>query len=269
MGSRGMAAGIVAALIGVAGMIIAAFITVSGSGGGSGGFEGSGDDKSGPGTVIQTNEHGDNILCVGDVKVCVGRTDKATPKSSASPSSPGKSPSRTSPAPDDPPAGGIRTPSPADDEKGDAGGTEPRPDSAAVASLLARAPRVALRGSGPGALRVVLLDVPSPAPRWSTLGIGTRRLRAAGVDGVLFRLPTPVTAGVSVDSSQAPADVEYVFFDTNGWRLGTQTAAGCAVMCPSLTQNQGTVPLYQHVLVTDAGRSAGWPPGQRYVYTPG
>ncbi|MFD9883016.1 hypothetical protein ACFWZT_16355 [Streptomyces alboflavus] len=257
-----MAAGIVAALIGVAGMIIAAFITVSGGKG-----DGSGDsgrDRPGPDTVIQTNEHGDNILCVGDVKICVGRTDKATPKSSASPSSPEKSPPRTSPAPEGP----TRSPSPTDDE-GDAGGTKPRIDSAAVASLLARAPRVALRGPGPGALRVVLLDVPSPAPRWSTLGIGARRLRAAGVDGVLFRLPTPVSAGVSVDTSQAPGDVEYVFFDTDGWRLGTQTAAGCASMCPSLTQNQVTAPQYRHVLVTDAGRSAGLPPGQRYVYTPG
>ncbi|GHC78065.1 hypothetical protein [Streptomyces flavofungini] len=253
-----MAAGVVAALIGVAGMIVAALITVSGDGGG---------DKSGPSTIVQTNEHGDNVLCIGDGQVCVGSTDKATPKSSASPPAPEKSPPPTSPAPEDPPADRPRMPSPTDDD-GD-GGTEPRPDSAAVASLLSRAPRVALRGPGPGALRAALLDVPSPAPRWSTLGIGALRLRAAGVDGVLFRLPTPVSAGVSVETSQAPADVEYVFFDTDGWRLGTQTAASCATLCPSLTQNQVTAPQYQHVLVTDAGRSAGWPPGQRYVYTPG
>lgn len=256
-----MAAGVVAALIGVAGMIIAALITISGGDGG---------DKSGPSPIVQTNESGDNILCLGDVKVCVGRTDKAKPKSSASSSTP-KKPPRTSPAPKDSPAARTRTPSPTDeeDEKGDGGGTRPRPDSGAVTSLLARAPRVALRGPGPGTLRVVLLDVPSPAPRWSTLGIGARRLRAAGVDGVLFRLPTPVSAGVSVDTSQAPADVEYVFFDTDGWRLGTQTAASCATLCPSLTQNQVTAPQYQHVLVTDAGRSMGWPPGQRYIYTSG
>ncbi|MFD9858006.1 hypothetical protein [Streptomyces alboflavus] len=255
-----MAAGVVAALIGVAGMIIAALITVNGD---------DGDGKSAPSPTIQTNESGDNILCVGDVKICVGRTDRASPKSSASSPAPNKPPPRTSPAPKDSPA--ARTPSPTgeEDDRGGDGGTDARPDSAEVASLLARAPRVALRGPGPGALRVVLLDVPSPAPRWSTLGIGAGRLRAAGVDGVLFRLPTPVSAGVSVDTSRAPGDVEYVFFDTNGWRLGTQSSVSCATMCPSLTQSQVTAPQYQHVLVTDAGRSAGWPPGQRYVYTPG
>ncbi|MER5302583.1 hypothetical protein ABT039_24395 [Streptomyces lasiicapitis] len=219
----------------------------------------------------QSNKDGDNMACEGQNNHCVNGTliVSVPPSPSPSPSADALA-SGESPSPGDSPSGRTRTPSPSDagedEEDGDGDGGESGEGSGAAA-LLERAPRAVLRGPGPGTLRVALLDVTSPQPRWSTQGIGARRLRAAGVDGVLFRLSVPVPATVTVDVSRAPADVEYVFFNADGWRLGTQTAASCAAMCPSLTQNTVAAPQYQHLLVTDAGRSAGWPPGQRYIYT--
>lgn len=225
----------------------------------------------------QSNKDGHNMACAGHGNQCVNGTliVSMPPGPSASPPS---SPARDTPSPGGPPSGRTRTPSPSDggrdngddgheDDAGGGAGGGSGEDSKA-ASVLERAPRVVLRGPGAGALRVALLHVTSPHPRWSTFGIGARHLDAADVGGVLFRLSTPVPAGVSVDVSEAPTDVEYVFFSSDGRRLGTQTAGSCAILCPSLTQNVVAAPQYQHLLVTHAGRSAGWPPGQSYVYTP-
>ncbi|MGA4838240.1 hypothetical protein [Streptomyces sp. G45] len=228
----------------------------------------------------QGNENGDNIACMGHHNKCVvvpppvtTTAPTATP-TSASPSATGPSPSDTptpTPMPSD--SGGDGASGGTKDDDGDdrgdesaagGGGGGAAPDGSGVSALLERAPRAVLHGPGAALLRVAVLDVPRPQPRWSTLGIGARQLRAAGVGGVLFRLPTPVPASVSVDTAEAPADVEYVFFDGGQRRLGTMTAAGCAVLCPSLTQNVVAAPQYQHLLVTAAGRSAGWPLGQRY-----
>ncbi|MEW2529266.1 hypothetical protein [Streptomyces sp. NPDC047071] len=216
----------------------------------------------------QSNKNGNNLACNGHNVQCVNGTLIVSPPPVSPSSSPSASPSPSdsasssaSPSPDESTPSRTPTPSPTADDGGDG--------SDGVAARLDRAPRAVLQGPGLGSLRIALLDVDAPQPRWSTLGIGARQLRAAGVGGVLFRLPSPVPATVHVDTSQAADDVEYVFFDGNGLRLGTQTAAGCAVLCPSLTQNLVTVPQYQHLLVTDAGRSAGWPLGQRYVYTNG
>ncbi|GGO46056.1 hypothetical protein [Streptomyces lasiicapitis] len=64
MAIRGVAAGAVAtALIGAAGVIIAAVITSCDDHGGG---------RPGPGTIIQTNENGDNVLCVGENNNCPG-----------------------------------------------------------------------------------------------------------------------------------------------------------------------------------------------------
>ncbi|KUF18252.1 hypothetical protein [Streptomyces silvensis] len=230
-----------------------------------------GDQKASQG---QRNENGDNLACQGHHINCVNGTLIVSPQPSPTPSD---SPSASaSPTPDDASPSPARTPSPtpsADDEGdgdgegegGDDGGEAP--DGSGAAASLERAQRMVLQGPVVGSLRIALLDVDSPQPRWSTRGIGARQLRAAGVGGVLFRLPAPMPASVSVDTTRAPADVEYVFFDGDGRRLGTQTAAGCAALCPSLTQNLVGAPQYQHLLVTDAGRSAGWPLGQRYLYT--
>lgn len=70
MAFRGVAAGAVAAaVIGAAGVIGAALITSCGERGGA---------KPGPGSVIQTNERGDNVLCVGDRNNCAGRQATGT-----------------------------------------------------------------------------------------------------------------------------------------------------------------------------------------------
>ncbi|WP_158857521.1 hypothetical protein [Streptomyces sp. NRRL B-1347] len=235
-------------------LLLCLLAPVSGCGGDKGASQG------------QSNKNGDNLACNGQNNQCVnGTLIVSQPPASPSPS-PSPSPS-DSPSPSAfPSPSRSRTPSatPPDD-----GGDTGDDGSDATAARLGRAPRAVLRGPGLGSLRIALLDVDAPQPRWSTLGIGARQLRAAGVGGVLFRLPSPVSASVSVDTARAADDVEYVFFDGNGLRLGTQTAAGCAALCPSLTQNLVTAPQYQHLLVTDAGRSAGWPLGQRYVYTNG
>ncbi|QDQ15736.1 hypothetical protein [Streptomyces spectabilis] len=214
----------------------------------------------------QSNENGNNLACNGHHVQCVNGTLIVSPlppspsSSNSAPPSPSDSPSPSaSPSP-----GRTPSPTPTDDGR-DSGGD----GSDTTAARLDRAPRAVLRGPGLGSLRIALIDVDSPQPRWSTLGIGARHLRAAGVGGVLFRLPSPVPASVSVDTAQAADDVEYAFFDGNGLRLGTRTAASCAVLCPSLTQNLVTAPQYQYLLVTDVGRSAGWPLGQRYIVTNG
>ncbi|MEI5101889.1 hypothetical protein RB200_29450 [Streptomyces sp. PmtG] len=78
MGGRGMAAGaVVAAVIGAVGVIVAALITVWGGEGGG---------PPGPGSISQTNERGDNHLCVGDHNVCGDRATTTVPASR--PSSP-------------------------------------------------------------------------------------------------------------------------------------------------------------------------------------
>ncbi|QDQ15737.1 hypothetical protein [Streptomyces spectabilis] len=61
MGGRG-AVGLIAAAIGAVGVIAAALITVWGQDGG-------GEQKS-PGTIVQTNERGNNQACVGQHVEC-------------------------------------------------------------------------------------------------------------------------------------------------------------------------------------------------------
>ncbi|MEI5101890.1 hypothetical protein RB200_29455 [Streptomyces sp. PmtG] len=215
----------------------------------------------------QRNDKGDNFACMGQNNQCVNgplivSSPPSTASSSTASASSSASPSATTPPPEDSPSP-PRTPSPT--SPNDDGDT--RPDDSGATARLDRAPRAVLRGPGVDSLRVALVDVHAPQPRWHTLGIGARHLRAAGVGGVLFRLRLSVPASVTVDTSRAPTDVEYAFFDGDGWYLGTQTAASCATLCPSLTQNLVAAPQYQHLLVTDPGRSTGWLQGQRYMYT--
>ncbi|WP_172382511.1 hypothetical protein [Streptomyces sp. MNP-20] len=61
MGGRG-AVGLIAAVIGAVGMIVAAFITVWGQDGGG--------EQRGPGTIVQTNQNGNNQACIGQHVAC-------------------------------------------------------------------------------------------------------------------------------------------------------------------------------------------------------
>ncbi|MBB5102348.1 hypothetical protein [Streptomyces spectabilis] len=62
--------GAIAAVIGAVGMIAAAFITVWGQDGGG--------ERQSPGTIVQTNERGDNQVCVGQRVQCgAGATSSA------------------------------------------------------------------------------------------------------------------------------------------------------------------------------------------------
>ncbi|WJV51642.1 hypothetical protein [Streptomyces flavofungini] len=65
-------------------------------------------------------------------------------------------------------------------------------------------------------------------------------------------------AEVRADGQPRPVDPWTGVVARLRWRSGVRAMPPCT-----------PAPQYQHVLVTDAGRSAGCPPGQRYLYTPG
>ncbi|WP_030671780.1 hypothetical protein [Streptomyces sp. NRRL B-1347] len=70
MGGRG-AVGVIAAVIGAVGVIVAAFITVWGQDDGS--------NQQKPGTIVQTNEQGDNLACIGQHVACGPGAASSTP----------------------------------------------------------------------------------------------------------------------------------------------------------------------------------------------
>ncbi|MEV0504958.1 hypothetical protein AB0I84_46270, partial [Streptomyces spectabilis] len=74
-GGRG-AVGAIAAAIGAVGMIAAAFITVWGQDGGG--------ERQSPGTIVQTNERGDNQVCVGQHVQCGAGATSSTPGTESS-----------------------------------------------------------------------------------------------------------------------------------------------------------------------------------------